>query len=77
MPRTDLLRPLPELLRAGAHRFGTRVAFADAALAVTHAELDERTARVAGHLTDLGVWPSDRVVVLSPRPARVVVDLDV
>ncbi|HYQ67784.1 SDR family NAD(P)-dependent oxidoreductase [Actinophytocola sp.] len=64
MPRTDLLRPLPELLRAGAHRFGTRVAFADAALAVTHAELDERTARVAGHLTDLGVWPSDRVVVL-------------
>ena len=65
MPRTDLLRPLPELLRAGAHRTGDRVAFADGRRAVTHAELDERTARIAGHLTDLGVWPSDRVAVFT------------
>src|SRR6476469_6960980 len=55
MPRTDLLRPVHELLRAGAPRFGTRVAFAD---------LDERTASVAGDLTGVGVWPSDRLVVL-------------
>ncbi|MFL6123590.1 SDR family NAD(P)-dependent oxidoreductase [Actinophytocola sp.] len=65
MPRTDLLRPLPELIRAGAHRFGARVAFADGQRTVTHAELEERTARLAGHLADLGVWPSDRVAVLA------------
>ncbi|MEU7528784.1 SDR family NAD(P)-dependent oxidoreductase [Saccharothrix sp. NPDC042600] len=64
MPRTDLLRPLPELLRSNAGRSGSRTAYADARRSVTHAELDVRTARLAGHLADLGVWPSDRVVVL-------------
>ncbi|HEY0449294.1 SDR family NAD(P)-dependent oxidoreductase, partial [Actinophytocola sp.] len=63
MPRTDLLRPLPELLRSNARRFAARVAFADARRSVTHAGLAERTARIAGHLADLGVWPSDRVAV--------------
>jgi acyl transferase domain-containing protein/acyl-CoA synthetase (AMP-forming)/AMP-acid ligase II/acyl carrier protein len=63
MPRTDLLRPLPELLRSNAGRFGARVAFADARRAVTHEELAARTDRLAGHLADLGVWPSDRVAV--------------
>ncbi|MEJ2857942.1 MULTISPECIES: SDR family NAD(P)-dependent oxidoreductase [unclassified Saccharothrix] len=64
MPRTDLLRPLPELLRSNAGRSGARTAYADARRSVTHAELDARTGRLAGHLADLGVWPSDRVVVL-------------
>jgi acyl transferase domain-containing protein/acyl-CoA synthetase (AMP-forming)/AMP-acid ligase II/acyl carrier protein/short-subunit dehydrogenase len=63
MPRTDLLRPLPELLRSNARRFGARIAFADARRSVTHAGLAERTARLAGHLADLGIWPSDRVAV--------------
>ncbi|MFC4855484.1 SDR family NAD(P)-dependent oxidoreductase [Actinophytocola glycyrrhizae] len=65
MPRTELLRPLPELLRENANRYGERVAFADAGRAVTHADLATRTARIAGHLADLGVWPSDRVAVLA------------
>lgn len=62
MVRTDLLRPLPELLRAGAGRAG--IAFADVRREVTHAELAARTERLAGHLADLGVRPGDRVVVL-------------
>jgi acyl transferase domain-containing protein/acyl-CoA synthetase (AMP-forming)/AMP-acid ligase II/acyl carrier protein len=65
MPRTELLRPLPELLRENASRYGERVAFADSRRAVTHADLATRTARIAGHLADLGVWPSDRVAVLA------------
>ncbi|GAB1511634.1 SDR family NAD(P)-dependent oxidoreductase [Actinophytocola sp. KF-1] len=65
MPRTELLRPLPELLSENASRYGERVAFADSRRAVTHAELAARTARVAGHLADLGVWPSDRVAVFT------------
>ncbi|MGC4766977.1 SDR family NAD(P)-dependent oxidoreductase [Micromonospora sp. DT46] len=64
MPRTDLLRPLPELLRTNADRSGNQVAYADSRRNVTHAELEIRTARLAGHLADLGVWPADRVVVL-------------
>jgi 5-hydroxydodecatetraenal polyketide synthase CpkA len=71
MPRIDLLRPLSELLRSNAGRLGDRVAVADVVRAVTHAELDGRTARVAGHLTDLGVWPSDRVAVLLDGVAAV------
>ncbi|MEH1101795.1 SDR family NAD(P)-dependent oxidoreductase [Micromonospora sp. CPCC 205561] len=64
MPRTDLLRPLPELLRANAARFGARTAYADSRRGVSHGELAARTARLAGHLADLGLWPTDRVVVL-------------
>ncbi|MGH3875475.1 MAG: SDR family NAD(P)-dependent oxidoreductase [Actinophytocola sp.] len=63
MPHTDLLRPLPELLRANASRLGPRVAYADSKCRVTHAELADRTERIAGHLADLGVWPADRVAV--------------
>ncbi|MEV0902710.1 beta-ketoacyl synthase N-terminal-like domain-containing protein, partial [Actinoplanes sp. NPDC049802] len=65
MPRTDLLRPLPELLRTNADRYGDRIAYADSRHAVTHGDLDVRTARLAGHLADAGLWPSDRVVVLA------------
>ncbi|MEH0972254.1 SDR family NAD(P)-dependent oxidoreductase [Micromonospora sp. CPCC 205546] len=71
MPRTDLLRPLPELLRTNADRSGNRVAYADSRRSVTHADLAARTARLAGHLADLGVWPADRVVVLLDGVAAV------
>ncbi|MER7421103.1 AMP-binding protein, partial [Micromonospora peucetia] len=71
MLRTDLLRSLPELLQTNADRSGTRIAYADSRRSVTHAELAARTARLAGHLTDLGVWPADRVVVLLDGVAAV------
>ncbi|MER7420361.1 beta-ketoacyl synthase N-terminal-like domain-containing protein, partial [Micromonospora peucetia] len=71
MPRTDLLRPLPELLRTAAASSGDRVAYADSRRGVTHAELAARTARLAGHLAHLGVWPADRVVVLLDGVAAV------
>ncbi|MGK5522668.1 SDR family NAD(P)-dependent oxidoreductase, partial [Micromonospora sp. URMC 107] len=71
MPRTDLLQPLPELLRTNAERSGNRIAYADPRRSVTHAELAVRTARLAGHLADLGVWPADRVVVLLDGVAAV------
>ncbi|MDO0924392.1 AMP-binding protein [Streptomyces sp. TG1A-8] len=53
--RADLIRPLHELLAGHAARQPDRVAFKDARRAVTYAELDRRTARVAGHLVGLGL----------------------
>ncbi|HEY0449286.1 class I adenylate-forming enzyme family protein [Actinophytocola sp.] len=63
MLRTELIRPLTELLRANAVTVGEKTAFADARRSVTWAELDRRTARVAGHLAGLGVQPADRVLL--------------
>jgi rifamycin polyketide synthase module 1/2/3 len=63
MLRTELIRPLTELLRENAVTFGAKTAFADARRSVTWAELDQRTARIAGHLSELGVMSADRVVL--------------
>jgi acyl-CoA synthetase (AMP-forming)/AMP-acid ligase II len=63
MLRTDLIRPLTELLRENAVRLADKTAFADAGMSVTWAELDQRTTRVAGHLAGLGVQPADRVLL--------------
>jgi acyl transferase domain-containing protein/acyl-CoA synthetase (AMP-forming)/AMP-acid ligase II/NADPH:quinone reductase-like Zn-dependent oxidoreductase/acyl carrier protein len=61
--RTDLIRPLPELLRAHAARQGDKTAYADARRAVTYAELERRTGVLAGHLAALGVARGDRVAI--------------
>ncbi|OLF14448.1 hypothetical protein BLA60_04855, partial [Actinophytocola xinjiangensis] len=63
MLRTDLIRPLYDLLRAHATRAGERVAFLDSRREVTYAELERRTGRLAGHLAALGVDRGDRVAV--------------
>ena len=55
MLRTELIRPLTERLRENAVQYGEKTAFADGRRSVTWAELDQRTARVAGHLGELGV----------------------
>ncbi len=52
MVRTELIRPLPELLAGHAAHRGKTPAFVDDARAVSWAELDARTARLAGHLRD-------------------------
>jgi acyl-CoA synthetase (AMP-forming)/AMP-acid ligase II len=63
MLRTELVRPLTELLAENAVQFGQKTAFADVRRSVTWAELDQRTARVAGHLAGMGVQPADRVLL--------------
>ncbi|MFE4801369.1 type I polyketide synthase [Streptomyces sp. NPDC056708] len=59
MLRTELIRPLPELLKAHADRFGDKVAFRDARRSVTYAELERRTGRIAGHLARMRLQPGD------------------
>ncbi|MCX5409992.1 SDR family NAD(P)-dependent oxidoreductase (plasmid) [Streptomyces sp. NBC_00335] len=64
MLRTELIRPLPELLRANADRFGAKAAYRDARRSVSHAELEARTRRLAGHLAGLRLQPGDRAAIL-------------
>ncbi|MFL6124536.1 AMP-binding protein, partial [Actinophytocola sp.] len=63
MVRTDLIKPLPVALRENAARFPHKVAFEDDQRAVTYADLEARTRRLAGHLADLGVRHGDRVAI--------------
>ncbi|WP_055520132.1 type I polyketide synthase, partial [Streptomyces ossamyceticus] len=63
MHHDGLIRPLPELLKAHAERTPTRVAFADDARAVTYAELERRTGRLAAHLARTGLGRGERVAI--------------
>ncbi|WP_344379076.1 beta-ketoacyl synthase N-terminal-like domain-containing protein, partial [Streptomyces rhizosphaericus] len=63
MLRTDLIRPVPELLQANADRFGDKPACSDGYRTVSHAELERRTRRLAGHLAGLRLHPGDRAMI--------------
>ncbi|WP_411082298.1 SDR family NAD(P)-dependent oxidoreductase [Streptomyces sp. cmx-18-6] len=64
MLRTELIRPLPELLAEHAREFGDKVAFRDSVRSVTYAELELRTRNLAGHLATRRLHPGDRVAIL-------------
>ncbi|WP_455711094.1 type I polyketide synthase [Streptomyces kronopolitis] len=61
--RTELIRPVHELLTEHAVRFAGRTAFSDARRSVTYAALDRRTAHLAGQLADLGLDRGGRAAV--------------
>lgn len=60
----ELIAPLPTLLRGHASRSPDKIAFRDARRTVSYAELEVRTARLAGHLAQQGLRPGDRAAVL-------------
>ncbi len=55
MLHTDLIAPIPELLRRHAAARGGKCAYRDAQTSVTYAELLDRTGKLAGHLADNGI----------------------
>ncbi|GAA2477017.1 type I polyketide synthase [Streptomyces longisporus] len=63
MTHDGLIRPLPELLKAHAVEAPSRVAFADDVRAVTYAELEERTGRLAAYLARTGLRRGERVAI--------------
>ncbi|MEO6091336.1 MAG: type I polyketide synthase, partial [Umezawaea sp.] len=63
MLRTELIRPLSELLREHAVRIADKIAFRDQRTSVTYAELERRTGRLAGHLAGLRLQPGDRALI--------------
>ncbi|WP_433872802.1 AMP-binding protein [Saccharopolyspora sp. CA-218241] len=72
MLRTELIRPLPEMIRDNADRFGDKVAFRDARRSVGYAELARRTGRLAGHLARLRLQPGDRAAIFLGNRVEVV-----
>jgi len=67
MIRTELIAPVPVLLKRHARARGDKVAFEDEDTSVTYAELDASTARLGGHLVDMGIEVGDRVAIFVPN----------
>ncbi len=67
MLRTDLIAPIPELLRRHAVARGGKCAYRDAATSVNYAELYERTGKLGGHLADNGIAANDAVAIFLPN----------
>jgi long-chain acyl-CoA synthetase len=67
MLHADLIAPIPELLRRHAAARGGKCAYRDAQTSVTYAELEARTARLAGHLADAGIAAGDTVAIALPN----------
>ena len=70
MLQTELIAPVPELLRRHANERGAKIAYRDARSQVTFAELFDRTANIAGHLADNGVEPGDTVAIMLPNSVQ-------
>ncbi|WP_432752474.1 beta-ketoacyl synthase N-terminal-like domain-containing protein [Streptomyces sp. JL2001] len=64
MTQVEGIRPLSEVLREHALDRPDQVAFADEERQVTYRRLEERTARLAGHLAAHGLGRGDRVALL-------------
>ncbi len=71
MLRTELIRPIPELLQAHAHERGEKVAYRDAHRSLTYSDLATRTRRLAGHLQERGLAQGDRAVIYMDNSVEV------
>lgn len=73
MLQTNLIAPVPELLRCHADSRGEKVAFKDDNSSITYGALFEATANLSGHLRELGVGPGESVAILLPNSVEWVV----
>ena len=67
MLHAELIAPIHTLLARQAAARGAKVAYRDAQTSVTYAALNERTARLAGHLADMGIAPGETIAMLLPN----------
>src|ERR1700734_3845276 len=70
MLHTDLIAPIPELLRRHAQARAGKSAYRDAHSSVTYAELLDRTGKLAGHLADAGIATDDTVAIMLPNSVQ-------
>lgn len=73
MIHTELIVPVHELLKRHAAEQPDKVAFEDARSSLTYRQLEEATARLAGHFQSCGVEPGDRVAIMLPNSIEWVV----
>src|SRR4029077_16881920 len=67
MLHTDLIAPIPDLLRRHAAARGDKVAYRDAQTSVTYAGLLGGPEKRARHTADHGIAPSDTVAIMLPN----------
>jgi acyl-CoA synthetase (AMP-forming)/AMP-acid ligase II len=72
MIETAVITPVPQLLAAHAAQRPDQVAYRDVRQGITYAQLDERTARLAGHLIDLGMNTGDTLLLHLDNAVEVV-----
>jgi long-chain acyl-CoA synthetase len=70
MLHTNLIAPIPELLRRHATARGDKIAYRDAQTSVTYTDLLERTGKLAGHLADYDIGPGDTVAIMLPNSVQ-------
>ncbi|WP_063041633.1 AMP-binding protein [Nocardia pseudovaccinii] len=63
MIHTDVIAPIPTLLKQHTALRPNDIAFVDERKAVSYSEVDSRTAHLAGHLIEAGVTDGDRMVM--------------
>ena len=66
MIHISLIKPVAEHLREKAQTQGSKTAFVDAQTSVTYGDLEQRTARLATALQEMGIKPGDRVAIHFP-----------
>jgi acyl-CoA synthetase (AMP-forming)/AMP-acid ligase II len=72
MIETSIITPVPQLLAAHTLDRPDQVAYSDPRQTVTYAQLDARTARLAGHLIDLGMATGDSLLLYLDNSVEVV-----
>ena len=72
MIETSVITTVPQLLAAHATVRPDRVAFSDPRQSLTYGQLDARTARLAGHLIDLGMADGDSLLLYLDNAVEVV-----
>lgn len=70
MIQTDLIAPIPDLLLRHAKHRGSKCAYRDATSSVTFAEIEARTANLAGHLAANGVEAGAKVAIFLPNSVQ-------
>src|SRR5215471_19696035 len=70
MLHTDLIAPIPELLKRHAAARGSKVAYRDVQSSVTYAALLDHTGKLAGHLADNGIVAKDTVAIMMPNSVQ-------
>jgi rifamycin polyketide synthase module 1/2/3 len=63
MLRTDLIRPVSEILASQDQERGDKIAFRDPHRAVSYEDLFTRTGNLAGHLSNIGLERGDRAAI--------------